>query len=102
MYRVVREERTRVTWIIHMLVDNVIRWNVLQLATNVWFAEDLAKPPMGPFEYKVCDGSGEDSACEDSVPAKLLNWADHNFYLNHSMYCCASGKIGPKECSFPF
>ena len=83
-----------------------------QVARNVWYPDGLPVPgvPPGktPPEYVVCDGSGEDPGCQDSVPQKELNWADHDYYLRHAMWCCNStavprGSQQPVEgCSFPF
>ena len=37
--------------------------------------------------YKVCDQSGEDTSCQDSVPFLRLSAADHTWYLNMSTGC---------------
>ena len=82
---------------------NEIALGYKQIATNIWFAEDLGSPPMARLEYRTCDGTGEDPSCEDSVAATELNWDDHDFYLEHSMFCCAAGHpAGPDGCPFPF
>ena len=74
-----------------------------QIHTNIWFAEDMVTPPLLPLAFRMCDGSGEDPTCEDAVDALALNWQDHNFYLQHSMWCCAAGKpSGVDGCAFPF
>ena len=74
-----------------------------QIGTTSWFAEDLVSPPLAPLDFRTCNGSGEDPHCEDAVAAHALNWADHDYYLEHSMYCCAKGhQPGPKGCPFPF
>ena len=76
-----------------------------QIATNIWYPAGLAGRSPGVPEYVQCDGSGQDPTCQDRVPQKLLNWNDHNRYLNHSMYCCSNNSIytaGKPGCSFPF
>merc|ERR1719291_1627390 len=72
-----------------------------QISRTIWYPEDLAR--SGPQGFIVCDGSGEDAKCEDSVPENMLNWADHDVYLNHSMYCCNATATYPSPgCTFPF
>ena len=77
-----------------------------QISGNIWYPEDMVTPARGLMDWVECDGSGEDPHCQDSVAESLLNWKDHNRYLQHSMYCCdrqgngtAPGKPG---CAFPF
>ena len=56
-----------------------------------------------PLAYRVCDGSGEDPHCQDSVPVSKLSWGDHDWYVGHSMFCCPRGHPpGPRGCPFPF
>ena len=74
-----------------------------QIPTNIWFPGNLSTPPMPPLGYRTCDGSGEDPSCQDVVPPALFNWDDHDWYLEHSMWCCAAGHLpGPQGCAFPF
>lgn len=64
--------------------------------TEVWYHDD------GVSDFEVCDGSGEDPGCQDSVPASRLSHADHELYLNHSMWCCSGNVNSRAQCSFPF
>lgn len=63
---------------------------------EVWYRDD------GLLNYTVCDGSGEDPSCQDSVPYSRLGWRDHDFYLHHAMWCCKGYVNSSAECSFPF
>jgi hypothetical protein len=36
---------------------------------------------------RVCDGSGEDPTCQDSLKAKQLRHLDHGSYFNMSSEC---------------
>ena len=47
--------------------------------TEVWYRS--GEP------IKVCDQSGEDPSCQDSVPFLHLSAADHTWYLNMSTGC---------------
>lgn len=73
-----------------------------QVSHEVWYPEDLGV--AGPAGYIMCDTSGEDPKCQDSLDRKLLNWDDHNLYLNHTMYCCDGGDHGTSGhgCQYPF
>ena len=52
------------------------------IATEVWYSE--------PFVLiKVCDGSGEDPTCSDSLQIDL-SVSDHLNYFNHSMGGCST------------
>ena len=75
-----------------------------QVLGNVWYPDGLsgAPPVTAAKPYYVCDGTGEDPQCQDEVDQRLLNWNDHDLYLNHSMWCCPKGARGPKGCAFPF
>lgn len=77
--------------------------NYHQIARNVWYPDGLV-PKVGTSDYVICDGSGEDAHCQNSVKKSLLNWNDHNLYLGHTMYCCDGGDHGTsgKGCPFPF
>ncbi|EOD17385.1 hypothetical protein EMIHUDRAFT_102626 [Emiliania huxleyi CCMP1516] len=80
--------------------------------TEVWYPDGLAAnngvagAAGTALHFRVCDGDGEDPACEASVPTGLLNWLDHDFYINHSMWCCSaaceSADGCPASCTFPF
>lgn len=77
-----------------------------QISGNIWYPEDMVAPSMSPTQWVWCDGSGEDPHCQDAVPQSALNWKDHNRYLQHSMYCCATNGNGTAPgkpgCTFPF
>ena len=74
--------------------------------TEVWYPDGCRDDPLcskpagtAPFDFVVCDGSGEDPHCQDSVAANVTNMKDHDLYLNHSMWCCAGDAT---VCNFPF
>ena len=46
-----------------------------QIARNVWYPDGLAESGA---PWILCDGSGEDPQCQDSVHQELLNWDDHS------------------------
>eukprot|EP00927_Polykrikos_kofoidii_P047520 TRINITY_DN41719_c0_g1_i1.p1 TRINITY_DN41719_c0_g1~~TRINITY_DN41719_c0_g1_i1.p1 ORF type:complete len:333 (+),score=35.96 TRINITY_DN41719_c0_g1_i1:118-1116(+) len=73
-----------------------------QIARNVWYPDGLVA--TGSLDYIVCDDSGEDPHCQNSVDKSLLNWNDHNLYLKHTMYCCDDRDHGTsgEGCPFPF
>ena len=52
--------------------------------------------------YRVCDGSGEDLSCQDSVAPELLTWHDLDLYLGHAMWCCSGKEANNQACAFPF
>ena len=64
--------------------------------TEVWYMDDSVG------NYTICNGSGEDAACQDSVPYSQLGWRDHDFYLHHAMWCCEGFLNSSATCSFPF
>ena len=57
-------------------------------------------------DFVQCDGSGEDPGCQDRVAAKELNWGDHNYYMQHYMWCCSARGNGTAPgqpgCAFAF
>ena len=77
------------------------------IGTEVWWDEQWTKGT-------VCDGSGEDRACQDQLPASQLGGApwyhDHDLYLGHAMGCCDDRvwlnssfvSPAPAGCQFPF
>eukprot|EP00928_Gymnodinium_smaydae_P044520 TRINITY_DN29696_c0_g1_i1.p1 TRINITY_DN29696_c0_g1~~TRINITY_DN29696_c0_g1_i1.p1 ORF type:complete len:344 (-),score=16.22 TRINITY_DN29696_c0_g1_i1:55-1086(-) len=76
-----------------------------QLRHNVWYPDGMAPTKHG--EYIECCCDGDDPSCQDEVPASELNWKDHNYYLDHSMWCCNSnarntGAADLENCRFPF
>jgi len=66
------------------------------IATNVWYPDGLLHPPP-PLGYIICDGSGEDPLCENGHKPASGAWVheDHEWYLNHSMWCCDSQPSAP-------
>jgi len=46
--------------------------------SQIW---DLSNTTDGSQRYVVCDGSGEDPECSDSVPALRWSAADHDVYM---------------------
>ena len=53
------------------------------VATEVWSVSDGS----GGLKYIVCNGSGEDPACSDSVPAAKWTAADHDTYMGEAKKC---------------
>merc|ERR1712048_1483589 len=75
-----------------------------QIQGLLWEAADLAK--TGPDGWIVC-ANGEDPNCIDSIPWSKTVGKDHDFYLNHSMWCCDATPTNHDHptagaCSFPF
>lgn len=88
-------ETWRVTHRYDIVPQKIKRTNgYTHIKTEVYY------PQKTGLEYNICDGSGEDPTCEDSVPESKLNWNDHNIYLDHSMWCCMGD--ASSQCSFPF
>ena len=71
------------------------------IPTEVFYPEGTpvrTRPPQTRLNYIIYEGSGEDPHCQDGVPAaKLHELPYHNFYLNHSMWCCE----GATNAAFP-
>eukprot|EP00043_Microstomoeca_roanoka_P015762 m.158261 g.158261 ORF g.158261 m.158261 type:complete len:265 (-) comp16326_c1_seq4:3010-3804(-) len=59
------------------------------VATEIWENSPETDSPPDQQTYKVCDGSGEDPTCSDSVPA--LEWlpADHDYYMGTTNHKCS-------------
>ena len=55
------------------------------VATEVWSKNHTAS---GALEYIVCDGSGEDPKCSDSVPAADYSADEHNTYMGEKRLAC--------------
>ena len=51
--------------------------------TEVWSVSDGA----GGLKYIVCNDSGEDPSCSDSVPATEYSTSDHDVYMGVSNKC---------------
>ncbi|EGD83379.1 hypothetical protein PTSG_03985 [Salpingoeca rosetta] len=58
------------------------------VATEVWDQSPQTESPPNAQTYKVCDGSGEDPTCSDSVP--ILEWhpKDHDYYMGTTNHYC--------------
>eukprot|EP00037_Helgoeca_nana_P033165 m.416890 g.416890 ORF g.416890 m.416890 type:complete len:352 (-) comp30158_c0_seq1:79-1134(-) len=68
---------------------------------EVWYKDPDSGGP-GSLDYVVCDGSGEDPRCIDSVGWGGTVDRDHNWYVGHAMWCCAGSVASKAECHFPF
>merc|ERR1712232_1239578 len=71
--------------------------------TVLWFPEDLANT-TSPEGWIVCDG-GEDPDCQNRLSSDVLTHYDHDFYLNHEIWCCGDNttkETGPDDdCKYP-
>jgi hypothetical protein len=55
------------------------------IAREVWWTQEAGNPAK---TFKVCDDSGEDPSCSDSIPIWHWNPADHGIYLGvHNDNC---------------
>eukprot|EP00039_Didymoeca_costata_P032010 m.36574 g.36574 ORF g.36574 m.36574 type:complete len:259 (+) comp9146_c0_seq1:237-1013(+) len=53
------------------------------ISTEAWIL------PQTGLELKICDGSGEDGTCSDSLPFSALSVNDHVSYFNQNLGPCA-------------
>mmetsp|Transcript_39229 Transcript_39229/g.108023 ORF Transcript_39229/g.108023 Transcript_39229/m.108023 type:complete len:305 (+) Transcript_39229:89-1003(+) len=49
---------------------------------------ELWEKEVGGILEMCSSAAGEDVRCIGSVPARLLNWDDHDLYLGRTMLCC--------------
>ena len=54
-------------------------------ATEIW---ETPTDKGNPDHYKVCDGSGEDPSCSNSVSELSYNVEDHETYMNTQWIPC--------------
>eukprot|EP00048_Salpingoeca_helianthica_P016212 m.231054 g.231054 ORF g.231054 m.231054 type:complete len:311 (-) comp18227_c0_seq1:70-1002(-) len=55
------------------------------IATEVWSRGEGAPSNL---KYIVCNGSGEDPSCSDSIPANQFTTADHDIYMGETNSQC--------------
>eukprot|EP01147_Barroeca_monosierra_P006984 gene6984-9584_t len=58
------------------------------VAREIWEQSPETASPPKDQTYIVCDNSGEDPSCSDSVPVLQWHPKDHDYYMGtKNMYC---------------